>query len=234
MNKKKFILLFLLGTLLSCSSVNDKQVIVSGDEQRLVYYVDIKNPMFLNFPPPPAAGSDEEKRDFLILHEWQDKRTDKDCELANAESHADYEELFGDISPFINPEPEDLKKTLKDIKKETDYIVGIVKERYNRPRPFHKDETLSPCLGKIGGLAYPSGHATISRVYANLLSDLVPARSDEFFKRADLVALNRVIGGVHHPTDIEAGKKLGDIIYNEFKKDKNFQHNLVKLRSYLK
>ena len=33
-----------------------------------------------------------------------------------------------------------------------------------------------------------------------------------FLKRAEEVGLDRVIGGVHHPSDVEAGKKLGKFL----------------------
>lgn len=33
--------------------------------------------------------------------------------------------------------------------------------------------------------------------------------------RADLIAEDRVLAGVHHPSDIEAGKKLGDAVFKK-------------------
>lgn len=55
------------------------------------------------------------------------------------------------------------------------------------------------CVKKSWGYSYPSGHSSFSRVFANVLSDIVPERRAEFFARADEVAQDRVIGGVHFP-----------------------------------
>ena len=87
------------------------------------------------------------------------------------------------------------------------------KNYYKRPRPFdYADETVDPCIEKATGYAYPSGHATSARLYARLLGKMYPERAEAFLKRGDEAALFRVLGGVHHPTDIEAGKKLGDAL----------------------
>ena len=47
-------------------------------------------------------------------------------------------------------------------------------------------------------------------------------------------ALNRVIGGVHHPSDIAAGKDLGDAIYKALKQNSKFKTDLDTLRRNLK
>ena len=97
-----------------------------------------------------------------------------------------------------------------------------------------RDAGLEPCLRRIGGLSYPSGHSTIAHVFALILADLVPERRAEFLARADAAALNRVIGGVHHPSDIEAGKRLADLLYAEFLKSPAFRADQEALQQYLK
>ncbi len=104
---------------------------------------------------------------------------------------------------------------------------------FKRPRPFLRDKAIEPCLGRIGGLAYPSGHAAISRLFALMLADLVPADKKIFFARADAVALDRVIGGVHHPADIKAGKKLAEKLYRAYKKSPVFRSDIETLRGLL-
>ena len=51
--------------------------------------------------------------------------------------------------------------------------------------------------------------------------------------RADEAALDRVIGGVHYPTDIEAGKRLGEAIYAELRKNPAFQRDEKALEKYI-
>ena len=52
----------------------------------------------------------------------------------------------------------------------------------------------------------------MARLFAHVLGTIYPERKDALMKRADEVARNRVLGGVHHPTDVEAGKKMGDVL----------------------
>ncbi len=188
----------------------------------------------LEFPAPPAAASQEELADFDILREWEKKRTAEQCARADAEAHATFGEFFGELSPLPRPLPKRARKVIKRIHSETSSAVWVLKERFNRPRPFHVDAKLTPCLGRIGGLAYPSGHATISRMYALLLSDLAPERRQEFLARADEAALFRVIGGVHHPSDIEAGKRLAETLFSEYFKSPAFLKDMKILRGYVK
>lgn len=186
-----------------------------------------------DFPPPPAAGSAADLADIAALKQWQAKRTPADCARAAAAAHAAYSEFFGDISPFPDPLPPEAAAVFARVKTETDGAAADVKDLFKRPRPFLRDPELDPCLGRIGGLAYPSGHATISRVFALMLGDLAPSRRAEFLARADAVALDRVIGGVHHPSDIEAGKRLGDRLYKAYKKSRVFRADMKLLKGLL-
>jgi acid phosphatase (class A) len=85
----------------------------------------------------------------------------------------------------------------------------------------------------VRGFSYPSGHAAYSRLFALILSELQPERKSEFMARADQAALNRVIGGVHYPTDIEAGKKLAEDIFADLRKNPDFRRDLEILKQYI-
>ncbi|OGR42875.1 MAG: hypothetical protein A2X35_09575 [Elusimicrobia bacterium GWA2_61_42] len=200
---------------------------------RTTYYITAEQQQLPDFPAPPEAGSKKDKADLAALREWQLKRTPEDCARANAGAHAGYEEFFGDLSPFPRPLPPAASAILKRVKTETDGAAADIKDMFKRPRPFLRDAALEPCLGRIGGLAYPSGHATISRLFALLLADLVPSRKKEFFARADAAALDRVIGGVHHPSDIKAGKRLAEKLYRRYKKSPAFRADMAALRELL-
>lgn len=194
------------------------------------YYVAAADPVSA-VPPPPAPGSPEDKKDFETLLAWQAKRTGADCAAAKAQSEADYDKFFGDISPFPQPLPPEVSTILFHVYYDGGKAVSAAKKRFARQRPFRRDAALEPCLGRISGLSYPSGHATVSRLFALLLSDVDPARRAAFMARGDQAALNRVIGGVHHPSDIEAGKLLGGAVYADMLKTPAFRADLEKLRS---
>lgn len=197
------------------------------------YYISAEQQRFPDFPPPPAEGSKAWLRDFAALKDWQARRTPQQCARANAAAKASYEEFFGDISPFPRPLPPEAAAVFKRVQGETDGVAADVKDMFKRPRPFHKDAALEPCLGRAGGLAYPSGHATISRLFALMLADLVPSRKKEFFARADEAALDRVIGGVHHPSDIEAGKRLAEKLYKRYRASAVFRADMKTLEGLL-
>jgi acid phosphatase (class A) len=183
----------------------------------------------------PAPGSPTDIQDLLIVKDWQSKRTPQDCARAGSEAEPGYEAFFGGISPFPRPLPEEASAFFDRVRAETFRVVGELKRVYNRPRPYARDSALHPCIPtpKEDGYSYPSGHSTLGRVLALTLSALVPARRAEFMSRGDQVALDRVIGGVHHPSDIAAGKQFGDEIYAELSKSPAFRADLEKMRRLL-
>lgn len=184
--------------------------------------------------PPPAPGSPEDKRDLEVLLDWQARRTAADCAGANAQAQADYGKFFGDISPFPEPLPAEVSTILFRVYYDGGKAVSAAKKHYGRPRPFRRDAGIEPCLGRVPGLSYPSGHAAVSRLFALLLGDVAPDRRAEFLARSERAALNRVIGGVHHPSDIEAGKLLGNAVYTDLQKQPAFLADLAKLKTFAK
>ncbi|PIP91432.1 MAG: hypothetical protein COW01_03505 [Bdellovibrionales bacterium CG12_big_fil_rev_8_21_14_0_65_38_15] len=165
----------------------------------------------------PAPGSAEEAYDYQVLLEYQKTRTEAECEEAAAEKTPTLKSMFGSLL------------TKKEMRRVWPHFIeayatvglnsAISKKLFDRPRPFNANPEIVPCIPLATSKAYPSGHTMIARVFARMLSDFYPDRENEFMQRADEVALNRIIGGVHHPSDIVAGKKLGDAIYESLIKD---------------
>ncbi|MBX9765846.1 MAG: phosphatase PAP2 family protein [Bdellovibrionales bacterium] len=160
---------------------------------------------------PPAPGSREDQADFKELHYWQKNRTQAQCAAANKEVNLFLRTFVGSRTDLLAP-MEELKLT-KEISKLQLKLVTIVtqlKNRFGRPRPYLVDKTLSPCLpAENTSSAYPSGHAASAYAIAEALSHVFPRRSDAFMQRAQEIAFNRMLGGVHHRTDLIAGEKVG-------------------------
>ncbi|MCX5786414.1 MAG: phosphatase PAP2 family protein [Elusimicrobia bacterium] len=199
-----------------------------------VYYISPGQVDVSQVPPAPAAGSAVDNEDLAAVRRWQVERTEAQCVAANAQANATYDEFFGEVSPFGNPGPSEVESILDKVRTDAGSIVYLQKQKYKRPRPFLRDSAITPCLNREGGYAYPSGHSTTARVFGLILSDLVPASSAKFMSYADQAALNRVIGGVHHPSDIEAGKNLGDAIYKALQQNSKFNADMNILRKDLK
>ncbi len=198
------------------------------------HYLSLEGLDLRAVPAPPADGSAADKEDFRVLYDWQARRTSAQCAAARAEMSHDYEVFFGKISPFGQPTPPAVKAFFNNVSKDSVAVNTYLKEAYQRQRPFLRDPGLKPCIPNVRGFAYPSGHSAMSRLFALILSDLVPSRRAEFMARADQAALNRVIGGAHHPSDTAAGKALADTLYTELKKQPAFASDLKAIKPLLK
>jgi acid phosphatase (class A) len=113
-------------------------------------------------------------------------------------------------------------------------IGDNTQEYWMRTRPWLADERVELLVKRITRPSYPSGHTVTNHVWAHVLSDLFPSKRKALFKRAHEIGSNRMLGGVHFPSDIAAGKKLAAIIYKEMRKDQWFQQHLAKVRAEIK
>ncbi len=166
--------------------------------------------------PHPAKGSAEEQREFEFLAELQRTRSEEQCKLAASEESASLVSLFANEGgPLSRTEARILSVRFMQAYASAGINIYLAKNLYNRPRPYDANPELTPCIDKEGSSAYPSGHTAFARMFARILSRMYPERAAAFMKRADQVALNRLIGGVHHPSDIVAGKRLGDAMATE-------------------
>ena len=199
-----------------------------------IYYLSPNQVDISRVPPAPTAGSDVDKEDLAAVRRWQAERTEAQCEAARAQANATYDEFFGAVSPFGNPAPAEVEKIFSQVRTDAGSMVFLLKNKYRRPRPFLRDPAIAPCLCRALGYAYPSGHSTAAHVFGLMLSDLVPANAHKYMSYANQGGLNRVIGGVHYPSDTEAGKTLGDAIYKALKQNCVFNADMDTLRKNLK
>lgn len=168
------------------------------------------------FGPYPELGTAESQQDFDTLYYWQNNRTQDQCDQAQKEVPVSLESFFGGPDgPLSESEIKSLRVFFyKNVIRGGGHATAA-KYKFKRPRPYEIKNDLVPCIDKSSSHAYPSGHTTVARVLGLLLAQKFPERELEFIQRADEIALNRVIGGVHHPSDIEAGKKLADQIVKD-------------------
>lgn len=157
----------------------------------------------------PAANSDAGKADLAIVLWHQRVRTPEEIHRAHSEVKlglANYAQAAGvplDVARY--PQTAALiDKVGKDIKSVTDAL----KKHFMRPRPFIADPTVQPAIEREPSPSYPSGHATRGLAFALVLAELAPGRREALLAQGRLVGVDRVIGGVHYPSDIEAGQRL--------------------------
>lgn len=191
-------------------------------------------------PPPPVAGSAEDKADAAAVHAYEKARTPETSERAKADNEMT---IFRLASVVLGPDftPEKLPVTtafFAKVKLDSGQPSEAIKAFYNRPRPGLADPTLQPLLPLPKNPAYPSGHTTWARMNAIVLSAMVPEKKAEIFARADEYSDDRIVAGVHYPTDVAAGKIAGSLIAQKQLENPAFHQDFeaakTELRSVLK
>jgi acid phosphatase (class A) len=158
----------------------------------------------------PRPGSDAAKADQAILLWLQTTRTEEEVRRAQCEAHIHLGvfsrtagvDLESPRFPLTQALAEDLRQAMSG-------VTGKLKLQFNRPRPYLAIPELKPALPLEPSRSYPSGHSAWGMVEANLLAALDPGRREAFLVRGRLVGYDRVLGGVHYPSDVQAGLRLG-------------------------
>jgi hypothetical protein len=86
------------------------------------------------------------------------------------------------------------------------------KFHYFSPRPSQLDASIKTQIGLPNFPSYPSGHSTFSAAASSVLSYLFPSGAAGFGAMRDEAGISRLYGGIHFPSDIEAGKTHGNRI----------------------
>jgi acid phosphatase (class A) len=163
-------------------------------------------------PPPPEAGSAQERAELDELLRIQAARTPEQVRRAVADSHVNIFRFADALGSPANFNPSQLPLTtalFKHIERDESLFMNSAKDAFGRPRPFLTEERLEPVVPKPPSASYPSGHTTWAVACAIVLADMVPERRRQIFARADEYAHNREVGGVHYPSDVAAGHLAG-------------------------
>lgn len=164
--------------------------------------------------PPPAPQSEAQKRDLAAVLEVQKNRTPELIARAVADNALSIFRFDDVLGP--NFAPERLPVTVEFFKRmhaDARTILNATKETWNRPRPFNISEEVNP-LGEKPRTAfsYPSGTTIFGSLTAIVLANMVPEKRAELFARGAEYSANRVVLGIHYPSDIEAGRIAGGIM----------------------
>jgi acid phosphatase (class A) len=164
-------------------------------------------------PPPPANDSAQMKAELGEILTIQVTRTP---EMANR-AIADAEENVWRFSDVID-NPKFAKENLPKFSAFFDRIVETeaavvdpAKDVWKRPRPHLYSDLVKPIVPLSKSGSYPSGHTTLGTLMGVVLSDMVPEKRAAIMARAWEYGHNRVVGGIHYTSDIEAGR-IGGIV----------------------
>jgi len=191
----------------------------------LPYYIE-------RLPEPPRKGSFRDRvdlEDAIAAQAAMTKETLAHAQDTYVLSVFSFSEVLG---PGFNAQnyPQ-TAAFFQKVSTETGSIVSALKDHYKRVRPFQAHpRKVSLYVRNEPGYSYPSGHTTRSRLYAFLLAELDPKNREPLYRFAEQVAFDRIIAGEHYQTDLEAGRKLAKMLYQNLNKDPQFRRDFAALQ----
>ena len=88
-------------------------------------------------------------------------------------------------------------------------IYTILKRHFARPRPYVDCPDIRACARSLDEYSFPSGHAMHAVAFSSLLVAYYPVLAWVLWPFAAIVALSRVVLGLHYPSDVAVGAVLG-------------------------
>lgn len=158
--------------------------------------------------PPPQPGSAEFAQDTAIVLWLQRTRTPEQVAFVREELDLQrFVPLLG--ASLLEVDGRALAALFERLIAEVKLGYDSLKDHYGKPRPFVANDAVHPVAEARPVASYPSGHATRATVYGLLLTEIFPEHEAGLMELARQIGYGRVIGGVHYPSDVLAGEKLG-------------------------
>jgi acid phosphatase (class A) len=170
-------------------------------------------------PPPPNAPSAQERADEQQVAAAVMGRTP--AQLFEAEEDSMRTVFF--FSKSIGPGFDSTRlpvttRLFSHVRSDIERLIDQAKTYWSRPRPDGAHKARG---------SYPSGHAAFAAATAILLSQLMPSKRDAIFAQARMFAENRILLGVHYPSDVVAGWTAGTLAAYAMMQDPAFQHDFA-------
>jgi acid phosphatase (class A) len=180
------------------------QIFLSGDAKEIAG----------DLPPPPADDSIAGRADLeTVLQVQADRTPEQEARARRVAPHTPF--LMGSavMGPWFTAD--NLPRTaeiMRAVRSDTSRVARELKASWNRARPSARDPRVQPCVEVPANTSYPSGHSTAAGVWAAVVSAAFPEHAGEFAAQAQETRWARVLGGAHYPTDVQAGRLLGERI----------------------
>jgi undecaprenyl-diphosphatase len=88
-------------------------------------------------------------------------------------------------------------------------LYRLLKRHTRRPRPFRAHEDLIAYVPPLDEYSFPSGHTLHAVSFSIVAAVWFPFLAPPLIAFTVMVALSRVVLGLHYPTDVLAGAVLG-------------------------
>jgi acid phosphatase (class A) len=183
-------------------------------------------------PEPPAAGSALAQQDMDAVLAAQSARTPESMAAAEADAVVSVFRFADVLGPGFTGDRLPLTAALfKAVGQDATKIGRRAKDFWHRTRPYRANDSIKPLVDVSTDGSYPSGHAMFGCMTAVLLGAMVPEQRAALLARGQTYAHNRVVAGVHYPTDVEAGCTSGKVIAAVLLQAPGFQSDFVAARS---
>ncbi|MEI6810035.1 MAG: phosphatase PAP2 family protein [bacterium] len=183
-------------------------------------------------PAPPAADSDETKAELETILRIQETRTPAQVDRAKADAKISMVSFCPQAGSWFTPETLPLTAALlKKVEKDSKYYTETAKNAFARKRPKAVLGTAKTIVDSGDEGSYPSGHSTRGMLLAIVISQLLPENEPALMNRGWELGWDRVIAGVHYPSDIVAGRVLGKAIARAMMGNPAFKLDFAKAKA---
>ncbi len=162
-------------------------------------------------PLPPAPGSALQGAEVQAVLDVQAAASRDRIAQAVVDAKETVFVMFGDIlGPRVTPESAPKTTAMfSRIGESEDATVDPAKPFFGRVRPFLADPRIKALVPPSSSGSWPSGHTTRVTMMAAVLANMLPEQRGPIWARAADYAQSRVIGGMHFPSDLQAGQRAG-------------------------
>lgn len=195
-------------------------------------------------PPPPAPGSPVARRDEEVRRAVISSRTTARFALAKADSIIPNQQPIKIFSCSIGMQLSEqrnpaLFKLLARARFDVRSAASVIEQHYRRPRPFvaaggtpcSEDHQDTETLRATG--SYPSASSGVGWTLANILAELDPSKRERIVGRGYEYGQSRLVCDAVWESDVEAGRKLGDVILKRLRNNPGFRADLQRAKGEL-
>jgi acid phosphatase (class A) len=210
--------------------------------QSTAYLGDARVPDMIKVAPPaPEAGSPEDLADQLVFKHTRALKGSPRWLLARNDNELTPQALWADFAcsagvDFNDPRAQKLKMVVGRVMLDLRPAVDPPKYKYDRKRPF---QTIGGevCIDDVKPLEknpdYPSGHAALGWVMAEVIAQAAPSRATAILARGRAFAESRAVCGVHNLSSTRAGMTIGSALFAALTADAAFQADIAAARADL-